>query len=52
VVMSSPNTVFMQKNYNSGGDVNQETAKDARTAHVIVYHDAEHQSGLELPVDE
>jgi uncharacterized protein len=52
VVMSSPNTVFMQKNYNSGGDVSQETAKDARTAHVIVYHDAEHQSGLELPVDE
>jgi hypothetical protein len=40
----------MQKNYNSGGVVAEESGKDARTAHVTLYHDAEHPSCLELPV--
>ena len=39
-----------EKNYNSGGVVALETAKDAKTAHVTLVHDAEHQSTLELPV--
>jgi hypothetical protein len=30
--------------------VAQESAKDARTAHVTLYHDAEHPSYLEIPV--
>jgi predicted acyl esterase len=37
-------------NYNNGGDVSAESAQDARTAHVTLYHDAEHPSHLELPV--
>ena len=45
-----PNTIFLQKNYNSGGVVANETAKDARTAHVAVHHDPEHASVLTLPV--
>jgi hypothetical protein len=45
-----PNTTGTEKNYNSGGVVALETAKDARTAHVTLVHDAEHQSALELPV--
>jgi putative CocE/NonD family hydrolase len=45
-----PNTLSTEKNYNSGGVVAQETAKDAKTAHVTLLHDAEHQSMLELPV--
>jgi uncharacterized protein len=45
-----PNTPSVEKNYNSGGVVALETAKDAKTAHVTLIHDAEHQSTLELPV--
>jgi putative CocE/NonD family hydrolase len=52
LVVSCPNSVFVQKNYNSGGDVSRETAKDARTAHVMLYHDADHPSGIELPIEE
>ena len=50
LVVSSPNTIYLQKNYNGGGDVSRETAKDARTAHVILHHDQEHSSCLEVPV--
>lgn len=39
-----------QKNYNSGGVVAKETAKDARTATVKVYHDSRYPSFLEIPV--
>jgi len=52
LVISSPNSIFWQKNYNSGGVVADETAKDARTAHVKVYHDATHASALQLPLRE
>ena len=50
LVLASGNSIYVQKNYNSGGDVARETAKDARTAHITVYHDAEHPSSLTLPV--
>ncbi len=50
LVVSCPNSIYAQKNYNSGGVVADETAKDARTAHVVLYHDAEHPSALEIPV--
>jgi putative CocE/NonD family hydrolase len=50
LVVYSPNSIFWQKNYNSGGVVADETAKDARTAHVKVYHDAQHASAMELPL--
>lgn len=50
LVISSPNSIQLQKNYNSGGVVADETAKDARTAHVVLYHDGEHVSALEVPV--
>jgi putative CocE/NonD family hydrolase len=45
-----PNTPSVEKNYNSGGVVALETAKDAKTAHVTLVHDTDHQSMLELPV--
>lgn len=47
-----PNTIYLQKNYNSGGVVADETANDARVAHVTVYHDASRPSALTLPVVE
>ena len=50
LVISSPNSIYLEKNYNSGGVVADETAKDARTAHITLYHDAEHPSALEIPV--
>jgi uncharacterized protein len=50
VFVHCPNTPSVEKNYNSGGVVTQETAKDAKTAHITLVHDAEHPSALELPV--
>jgi putative CocE/NonD family hydrolase len=50
LVLTSPNTINFEKNYNSGGNVEAETGKDARTAHITLYHDAQHASYLELPV--
>ncbi|MCL4562759.1 MAG: CocE/NonD family hydrolase [Chloroflexi bacterium] len=50
LVFCSPNTIFLEKNYNSGGVVAEESEKDARTAHVTLYHDPQHPSYLELPV--
>jgi putative CocE/NonD family hydrolase len=50
LVLTCPNSIYWQKNYNSGGVVSDETGKDAHTAHVTLYHDAEHPSALELPI--
>lgn len=50
LVLNCPNTIYLEKNYNSGGVVAEETGKDAHTAHVTVYHDAQHPSRLELPI--
>lgn len=50
LVVSCPNSMFEQKNYNSGGDVMRETAADARTAHVTVHHREPHASYIELPL--
>ncbi len=50
LVVSSPNSIFWQKNYNAGGVVADETAKDAQTAHIRVYHDAAHASAIQIPV--
>ncbi len=50
LLLRSPNPIMSQKNYNSGGVVAEESGKDARTAHITLYHDAEHLSFLELPV--
>jgi len=50
LLIHSPNSIYLQKNYNSGGVVAEESGEDARTAHVTLYHDAEHPSCLEVPV--
>jgi len=50
LVVSSPNSILWQKNYNSGGVVANETAKDARVAHVQVYHDVQHASAIQIPL--
>jgi putative CocE/NonD family hydrolase len=50
LVVSAVNSILWQKNYCSGGVIAEETAKDARTCHVQVYHDAEHASAIQLPL--
>jgi predicted acyl esterase len=50
LVFECPNSIQLEKNYNSGGDVASESAKDAKTAHLTLLHDSEHVSALELPV--
>ena len=50
LVLNCPNTIYLEKNYNSGGVVANESGKDARVAHVAVYHDAQHPSALDIPI--
>ncbi len=50
LVIACPNSIYFQKNYNAGGDVSKETDKDAKIARITLYHDANHQSYLELPI--
>ena len=50
LVITAVNSIFWQKNYCSGGVVADETAKDARTCHVQIYHDAQHPSSIQLPL--
>jgi putative CocE/NonD family hydrolase len=50
LVIKAPNSIYVEKNYNSGGVVAEESTADARTAHVTLYHDQEHSSYLELPI--
>lgn len=50
LIVSSINSTGTEKNYNSGGVVAVETAKDAKTAHIFLVHDTEHPSALELPI--
>jgi predicted acyl esterase len=50
LVVRSPNNIYWEKNYGSGGAVADESGKDARTAHLVLYHDAAHPSALDLPL--
>lgn len=50
LVLASPNSIYAQKNYNSGKVVAEESGNDARTSHVTIYHDSRRPSHLELPI--
>ncbi len=50
VVLGPINIPDLQKNYNSGGRIGYETAKDSRTATISVHLDPQHASYLELPL--
>jgi predicted acyl esterase len=43
-------TKFVQKNYNNGGVVSEESAADARRVTVRLFHDLRHPSALYVPV--
>jgi putative CocE/NonD family hydrolase len=44
------NSMYAEKNYNSGGTVAEESGKDARKVTVTLYHDRAHPSALSMPV--
>ena len=50
LMVGSINSTGTEKNYNSGGVVAAETAKEAKTAHISLVHDTDHPSALELPI--
>ena len=50
LVVHNLNSPDLQKNYNSGGNISDETAADAKIATIKLYHDRKHPSTLELPV--
>jgi uncharacterized protein len=50
LLIRSPNSIYTQKNYNSGGLVATESGQEARTAKVTLYHDRQYPSYLELPL--
>ncbi len=52
LVITSPNSMYLQKNYNSGGVVAAESGADARVAHIEVLHHWEHAGYLDIPVVE
>jgi uncharacterized protein len=52
LIISAINSPNWEKNYNSGGVVAEETAKDARKAVITLFHDKKHPAHLVLPVFE
>lgn len=48
--INSLNTVYLQKNYNSGKDVSLETKRDAQKAEITVHHSSEKPSYIKIPI--
>jgi hypothetical protein len=50
LIVGPRNSIYVQKNYNSGGVVARESFKDARTVTVKLFHDKAHPSTLYVPI--
>lgn len=50
LVIAPVNSMYQQKNYNTGGEVSEETIEDARTVVVTLYHDRSRPSALYVPI--
>ena len=50
LVIGPVNSLYFEKNYNSGGEVAAESMKDARAVTVTLYHDRAHPSALYVPL--
>ena len=50
MVISPMDSIYSQRNYQSGKDVSAETAQDAHTVTVTLYHDKAHPSALYIPI--
>jgi hypothetical protein len=49
-VLAAGNSILLEKNYNSGRDVADETKADARPVKVTLFHDARRPSALYVPL--
>jgi putative CocE/NonD family hydrolase len=50
LIVGPINSIYHEKNYNSGGTVARESMADARAVTVTLYHDKEHPSTLYVPL--
>jgi hypothetical protein len=50
LVLSAANSIGYEKNYNSGGVIEDETIADARAVTVALFHDAKRRSALYVPI--
>lgn len=50
LVITSPDPIYLERNYNAGGEVARETAADARPATIRLHHSEERPAVLTLPV--
>lgn len=50
LVIGPVDSIYFEKNYNSGGTVSEGSSKDARVVTVTLLHDSEHPSALFMPV--
>lgn len=50
LVIGPVNSIYSQRNYNSGGVVSEESMRDARTVTVGLFHDQTYQSVLYVPL--
>jgi uncharacterized protein len=50
LVVGPSNSIYTQKNYNSGGIVSKETMREAQPVTVSLFHDSSHPSALYVPI--
>jgi len=50
LVLMPLNSPIYQKNYNTGGRIGYEDPRQARVAHIKIFHDGHHASVLQLPL--
>ena len=50
LIITCPNSIYVQKNYNNGEAVQTGTEVNAKTAHITLFHDVHRQSYLEIPI--
>jgi uncharacterized protein len=52
LVLGPLNSPDYQKNYNSGGNINKETARNAKQTIIKLYHNKKYPSRIEIPIKE
>lgn len=50
LVIGALHSIYLQKNYNGGGVVSEESVQDARSVTVRLFHDDAHRSALYVPI--
>jgi hypothetical protein len=50
LIIGPNESIYSDKNYNSGGVIADESMRDARTVRVALYHGPEYPSVLSVPI--